>query len=98
MLILFYLMVYNNSYQFSFFIFTFFLLYCIMLRDLCSSSQIFLFFFLIELAIEALYCISHLIHYFLLFYNFLVFFFLFVFLGLHWQHMEVPRLGVELEL
>ena len=26
------------------------------------------------------------------------FFFLFVFLGLHTQHMEVPRLGVQLEL
>jgi len=26
------------------------------------------------------------------------FFGLFVFLGLHWWHMEVPRLGVESEL
>ena len=28
----------------------------------------------------------------------LFFLFCFVFLGLHLQHMEVPRLGVELEL
>ena len=29
---------------------------------------------------------------------FFVFFFFLIFLGLHLQHMEVPRLGVELEL
>ena len=25
-------------------------------------------------------------------------FFIFIFLGQHWQHMEVPRLGVKLQL
>ena len=36
---------------------------------------------------------------FLLFFSFFLFIFgLFVFLGLHPQHMEVPRLGVQSEL
>ena len=49
----------------------------------CQLSQLFFFLFLFFL------------FFFLLFFLFL---FVFVFLGLHPQQMEVPRLGVELEL
>ena len=55
-------------------------------------------FFFFNVVLRFYLCAETSYNLILVFYCILVFFFSFLFLGSHLQHMEVPRLGVELEL